>query len=87
LIIEHRTERRFGVSMTPSEMRGLRGLKYSIRDDAKPSDNRAFVAELKRRLATVGASYEDVYFQRPGFLERPKLGRPRGPLSIARDAY
>ena len=87
LTVQHRSDRRFGVCLGPFELRGLRGRVYSVRDDARPSDNKEFVDELRRRLGTVGASHEDVYFQRPGFLERPKRGRPRGPLTISRDAY
>jgi hypothetical protein len=61
LVIEHRGDRRFGVTMFPTELRGLRGLKYSVADSARPGDNRAFIDELKRRLGTAGASYEEIY--------------------------
>jgi hypothetical protein len=87
LTILHRHDRRFAVTVGPYSLKGLRGLTYSVADDARPGDNREFIAELRRRLGTVGASHEDVYFQRPGFMERPKRGRLRGPLTISRDAY
>jgi len=88
VIVEHRSDRRFGLSMSPHSLAGLRGLKYSIRDDAKPSDNRAFVQELKRRLAVVGATYGEVYLSRPGEMLSPYARlKKRGELSLERDAY
>jgi hypothetical protein len=61
LVIEHRGDRRFGVAMTPTALRGLRGRKYDASDKGKPSERKDFIDELKRRLGTIGASAEEVY--------------------------
>jgi len=61
LVIEHRGDRRFGVAMTPTALRGLRGRKYDVSDKGKPGERKDFIDELKRRLGSAGASFEEVY--------------------------
>jgi hypothetical protein len=61
LIISSHPDRRFGVIMSESSLKGMRSHRYDIGDEASPERNEAFVAELKRRINSQGATRGEIF--------------------------